>query len=248
MARDEHLHPLAPSLAVGAVGQDSRTASGEKPFRIVGHGSVGTLTAERASGARFSDDDPAAEPFRIAVRDNCRHRHGHIGANVRDEGLEFGKRLSGEHFDEHVERSAAGEPDGERIVVRYPVSGEHRSTGTHDVLREFVDRAFDAAARDRTGHRTVGTDDHGRSDRTRRGIEGANHRRDRCHVAGLPGAQRVVEDVVHSTSFDLGSERFRNHRFPAATIAQPMPARSAYTERYTRQPCSSGSARTCQPP
>ena len=63
-------------------------------------------------------------------------------------------------LDVHVQDAAAGEADGERVVVGDAVPLEDRRAGVDDLLAELVDRALDAAAGDRADGGAVGADQH----------------------------------------------------------------------------------------
>ena len=88
---------------------------------------------------------------------------------------ELGKRAARDRFDEDVDDAAAGEPDGEGVVVADAVTLRAAALpSAHHVVGQFVDRALDAAAGNRPAHGAVRRNDHRRTRRPRGGPEGAN--------------------------------------------------------------------------
>src|SRR3954465_4993265 len=100
-------------------------------------------------------------------------------------------------LDEDVQDAAAGQADGEGVVVADAVPLQGHLAGLDGVLRLLVDRALDAAAGDAADRCPVRTDQHRGAGRAGRG---APRRHDGAHADGLPRlppTDQVVEHVTH---------------------------------------------------
>ena len=185
--------------------QQPGAAGGEHAAGVGGHGVVQALQA-RACPTSRSGQSTSRRPSRSSgplttvttATGSCRvDRLGDLA--------ELGERLPGDRLDEHVEDAAAGQADGERVVVADAVALERRHAGLDDVLGLLVDRALDAAAGDAADRGAVGADEH-RGAR-RRGAE-RQVADDRAHPDGLPRlppADQVVEHLTHSIYPLLGA-------------------------------------------
>ncbi len=122
-------------------------------------------------GARVVHDDGRA---RAAV-DAADERHGRGGLGSRRERVQGARRVVvGEHgLDVDVERPAAAQPDGERVVVAVPERLAVARAGRDRVERRGVDGALDAPAGEAAEHGAVGADRHGGADRARHGPDAA---------------------------------------------------------------------------
>ena len=69
---------------------------------------------------------------------------------------QLGERRRVDRLDEDVDDAAAGQPDGERVVVADAVALQHRLAAGQHLLRQLVDRALDAAAGDAADRLAVG--------------------------------------------------------------------------------------------
>ena len=135
-----------------------------------------------------------ADLFREAGDDGG-ERDRFAGGDRRCEGAEIGKTPAGDRFDEDIDDPAAGQPDGECIVVGDAVAlQERRVAGAHGG-REVVDRTLDATAGHRADRGPVRADEHRRTGWTRGRSEGADHRADADDVAGLAPPQAWMHRV-----------------------------------------------------
>ena len=186
VAGHEHLHARAAALAVGAVGEHLAATRGQQACGVVGDGGIGALRAERPVSRVGSDHQPAAHPSGVDMGDHRGDRDGPVLGDVVGHGLELRERAARDRFDEDVDDSAAGKPDGECVVVGDPVALQPRRAVGHNVIGQFVDGALDAAARHRPAHRAVGRHHHRRSGRPRGGAEGADDGADTRGATRLP--------------------------------------------------------------
>src|SRR6478736_2868318 len=102
-----------------------------------------------------------------------------------------------ERLDEEVDRAAAGEADGEGLVVAVAERDEAGRAGGEDVQRFGDDGTLDTAAADRAGDLAGVADGHRRPRFTRSGALDVDHPRE-CDLVprGSPTID-VVEDVTH---------------------------------------------------
>ena len=141
----EHAELVAAPLAVGAVVQDAGRAVLEHAADVVGDGVV-EPRASRACRPRGPATPPAWRRAARAV-DDRRHGDRLAVADGRDDlGRAPGTSARDDRLDEDVDDAAAGEADGERVVVGDAVALQHRPSGGRHLLGEVVDRALDAAA------------------------------------------------------------------------------------------------------
>ncbi len=140
--------------------------------------------------ARVVHDDDRA---RAAV-DAADEGHGRGGLFPRRERVQGARRVVvREHrLDVDVQRPAAAQPDGERVVVAVPERLAVARAGRDRVERRGVDGTLDAPARQAAEHGAVGADRHRGADRARHGPRRGDHRR---HGEGWlprtePGASR----------------------------------------------------------
>ena len=205
----EHQHPrgrretghedrqsLAAPLPFGPVGQGCGPAGGQQSAGIIAHRVVQPGAAQRPGRIRRPDHQVPADLFRVAGDDGG-ERDRLAGGDGRCEGSEIGKIPAGDRFDEDIDDPAAGQPDGECIVVGDAVAlQERRVAGAHGG-REVVDRTLDATAGHRADRGPVRADEHRRTGWTRGRSEGADHRADADDVAGLPPPQQVGQHFPH---------------------------------------------------
>jgi hypothetical protein len=156
---DEQRQVVAAALPVAAVAQGTAAAGGEQAAGVVGGGRVQPFDAQRAGGAVGPHDQPPAQPVGVAA-DAGEHGHRGTGPDRGGHLTEFGEGVAVDPFDEHVDDAAAGQPDGERVVVADPVAPQHRGTGGGDLLGQLVHRAFHAAAGHAAHGRAVRADEH----------------------------------------------------------------------------------------
>src|SRR3984957_20927095 len=92
--------------------------------------------------------DAPARPGLARPRDHGRDRHRLAPLHGRGDLAELRETCLIDPLDEDVDDPAAGQPDGERVVVADPVGLEDGRTGLADLERQLVDGALHAA----TGH------------------------------------------------------------------------------------------------
>jgi hypothetical protein len=131
------------------------------------------------------------------VLDDGGQRHRPPGLDVRGDLTQLREGLLRDLLHIDVEDAAAGEPDGERVVVGDAVPLQHRLPGLDHRLRQLVDRAFHAATGHRTHRSLVGPDEHRRTGRARCGLERRDHGADADGVAGLPPLHELGQHVTH---------------------------------------------------
>jgi len=124
----------------------------EQAPHVVGDGVVAALAAEAAlvglaRAARPHDEAPA-HPLGVRVLDHRGDRDGAARLDVLGDRTELGEALGAHGLDEDVEDAAAGQPDGDGVVVADAVALEHRSPAGHHRLRQLVDGRLDTAAGD----------------------------------------------------------------------------------------------------
>src|ERR687886_516210 len=197
---------MAPKTTIRAAGvQHPGAAGGQHAACVVGDGVVQALQAEGARAAVGPDDQPPSHPVvragdagddgdRLVPRD----RLGHLA--------EPGEGLPRHRLDEDVEDPAAGQPDGEGVVVADAVPLEGRDAGLDDVLGLLVDRTLDAAAGDAAHSGAVGADEHRRAGRAGGRPPGGHHSAHADGLTRLPPADQVLEHVTHPTAPLLGVE------------------------------------------
>ncbi len=117
--------------------------------------------------------------------------------DVVGDGLQLGKSVAGHRLCEDVDDPAAGEADGECVVVGYPVALQFGSPALDHLVGEFVNRGLDTAPGHRARDCAVGSDDHRGAGRTRRGLDRADDGGDARCAAGTPDRQQIVEYVAH---------------------------------------------------
>ena len=205
VAGHEDLHARAAALAVGAIGEHLAAARGQQARGVVGDGGIGALRAERPVSRVGSDHEPAAHPRRVDMRDHGGDRDRPVLGDVVGHGLQLRKRRARDRFDEDVDDAAAGEPDGECVVVGDSVPLEPRRAVGHNVIGQFVDRALDAAARHRPAHRAVRRHHHRRPGRPRGGSEGPNDGADTRGATRFPDSHQLRQHVTHATQSRLNS-------------------------------------------
>ena len=198
MAGDEHLHACFLALAVRAVGQHGGAARGEQAPGVVGDRVVGARRPSDPVDVSRPDDQPAAEPSRVGVRDNRGDGGRTMRGDVVGDGLQLGKGVAGHRLGEDLDDAAAGQADGECVVVGDPVALQFGSSVRDHVVGELVDGGLDAAAGHRPRDRAVGGDHHGGPWRTRRGLDRSDDSGDAGRPAGSPDRQQFVEDVSHN--------------------------------------------------
>ena len=142
-------------------------------------------------------DEPAAKPGRVGMLDDCCHGDGTAGSDVVGDLTELGEGDAVDLLDVHVEDAAAGQSDGERVVVADAVALEHRSAVSGDLLAELVDGALDATTRDRADGFAGGADDHRSAGRPGCGLERGHDRAERDGVACAPPGHQLVEHLTH---------------------------------------------------
>ena len=147
-----------------------------------GHGLVGPA-ADPLAG--LGDEELRAEP--VALDDREEHR-ALVGL---DDALEAVEELLVRRVHEHVDLAAAGQPDGERELVRDPVLEELRLRAVEHLARVAEDLVLDTAARDGAGHLAALGDGELRADRARRRLPGRDHGRERDPLPARPPALDV---------------------------------------------------------
>ncbi len=81
-------------------------------------GVVGARRAERSRGRLVgADDEPPPHPRGVGVLDHRGERDRAAGIDVGGDLAQLGEGLAGDALDVHVEDPAAGQADGERVVV-----------------------------------------------------------------------------------------------------------------------------------
>ena len=126
VARDEHLHAGVLALSVGTVGQHGRLPGGKQSARVVGDRGVGPGRSERTVDRVLPDDQPAPDPTLVGVCDHGGDGGRAVRRDVVGDRLQLGKRVAGHRLGEDVDDSAAGEADGERVVVGHSVALQFR--------------------------------------------------------------------------------------------------------------------------
>ena len=138
-----------------------------------------------------ADDQPASEPGGSGWAMTVATAVGRCAAMSSAIASNCGKVLPRHRLGEDVDDPAAGQADGERVVVADAVALQLGLPGCDDLVGEFVDGGLDAAAGHRAGDRAVGGDDHGGAGRPRRGAHRAHDGRDARCAAGSPDRQQA---------------------------------------------------------
>ena len=130
---DEHLHALAAALAVGTVGQGLVRPPASSP-----RASSWTASSARAEpsdpvGSVGSDDHAASEPRGSGCSMTVATATGRAGI-ASTTASSCGKVLRDNVLDVHVEDAAAGQPDGEGVVVGDAVALEAGYAGLETSL------------------------------------------------------------------------------------------------------------------
>src|SRR6201999_4033414 len=90
------------------------------------------------------DDQPAAQPGRVGVRDNRGYGGRTLPGDIVGDGLQLGKGLAGHRLCEDIDDSSAGEANGECVVVGDSVAVQLGLSVGDDLVGEFVDGRLDA--------------------------------------------------------------------------------------------------------
>ena len=143
----EHGQLVAAALAVGAVVQEPGAAGLEHAARVVGDGVVEPRRPERAR-PRGPATPCAWPPIRPGPSTTVATATGSRSRTEAATAGSSGQVCSRHRLDEDVEDPAAGQADGERVVVGDAVPLQDRPPGRDDLLGQVVDRALDAAAGD----------------------------------------------------------------------------------------------------
>src|SRR6202012_4097284 len=116
---------------------------------------------------------------------------------------------------EDVDNPAAGQPDGEGVVIADPVGLEGGHAALADLKPQFVHGTFDAA----TGH---AADDlvisgagngHGRARSPGRAAIGTDHGGQAEGLAGLPPLRDPAQNVPHILTLTLNETTVVSHRW-----------------------------------
>ena len=189
---DEHVELVAAALAVGAVVQGRGAAGVEQAARRR------RAPRRRAAASRALPVDPVRPhdergvPRRsggpqttVATATGC-------SVPIAAATSPSSGNVSPVHLlDEHVDDPAAGQADGERVVVADAVALQHRTAVREDLLAELVDRALDAAAGDAADRLAVRADQHRRAGLARRRLAGADDGRQRRPSRRRPTSGRA---------------------------------------------------------
>ena len=163
---DEDVEALAEPLALRPVVEEAGGPGGEHADDVLAHGVVEALGAEAALGVVGPDDQMPPDEVRAA--DDGGDRDRFLGGDAARDAVELRPRLVVDALDEHLEDPAAGQADGEGVVVADPVGLVAREPVGEDLLAELVQRTLDAAAADRADRLAGVAHEHGRPGRTRR--------------------------------------------------------------------------------
>ncbi len=132
-----------PALAVRPERQDPGAAVLEHASSVVDHRGVEAGAAQRAPVLLLAEDQLRPDARTV---DHGGDRDRSAGCDRILHPGDVGEVLWIYPTDEQLDRAAAGQPDGERVVVSDAVADELRIARGEHRLRDLVDRAFDAAA------------------------------------------------------------------------------------------------------
>lgn len=139
------------------------------------------------------------------MRDHCCDRDRPVGGDVVGDIGQLGERALRHRLDEDVEDAAAGQSNGERIVIADAVTFQPGRSLAHNVIRELVHRTLDAPARNRPTDLAVRRHHHRRSGRPRRRSEGTHNGADTSGFTRFPDGQQLGQDFAHRTQSRLNS-------------------------------------------
>src|SRR4051794_30228187 len=155
-------------------------------------------------------------------------RRSYSGA-CSGKGSAMGAGLPVEGLDEEVDGAAAGEPDGERLVVGVAELHEARRAFTlEDGERLAHHRPFDAAAAHRSGDFAVVAHRHRRAGVAWAGALDVDNPRHRHPVAPCPPPFDVIQDVLHRTPLSIRSVEITRASSSNATNECPSTNASTY--------------------
>jgi hypothetical protein len=197
----EHAEVVQAPFTVRAVPADPGDALRQHAPGVVVHGLVQPVArAERALGrgrlpAGGPDDPARADPARAVDHGGDRDRL--VGLYRGGDLGQFGEPLLVDRLDENVDDPAAGQADGEGVVVADPVALKDRLAASHDRRGQLVGRALDAAA----GHAADDLAPGGHGERgarlAGRAAERAHHRGQADGLTGGPPLEDRLQDVSH---------------------------------------------------
>ena len=124
------------------------------------------------------------------------HDVGHgaaVGAGFREGFREVEREGLAQRFDQHADRAAAGEADGEGLVVADAVGEEAGLAVLQRLGRLDDDRAFDAAARDGARHLSVPRHGELAAHGARGRAPGLHHGGERRAAPGAVPGERLFE-------------------------------------------------------
>ncbi len=156
---DEHGDVVGDGLAVGAVAADAGRARGQPALGVAGDDPVELGVAERADRAACPGAR-GAWPRRPGRRRRWPGRPAAPARMAAASSSTGGLGLDG--LEEEVDGPAAGEPDGEGLVVAVAEGVQAAGAGRQRRQRRLDDRALDAPARDRPDDLAVVGDGHRR--------------------------------------------------------------------------------------
>ena len=190
---DEHAQVLGAGFAVHAVVTHAGAAASELAQRVAGDHAIEIGITEGAGRSPSLDHD--GRPGTGALDhggqgDGALVEHG--GAPLREH------RIGGiERFEEQMDGAAAGESDGEGLIIAVAEGHETSIAGGQHVEGLGHDGALDAAARDRPRHLAVVGDGHGRAGKTGTGPLDVDDARDgEAPSGGVPPIE-VVDEFLH---------------------------------------------------
>ena len=148
VAQDEDLEALAEPLALGSVVEKTGGARSEHPDGVLADRVVEPGGPERTLSPIGAHHEMTADGVRAL--DNGRDRDGLLRRDARSDPLELRPGRLVDPLDEHLEDSAAREPDRERIVITHAIRLEPANAVSENVLAHLKECSLDASAAHRS--------------------------------------------------------------------------------------------------
>ena len=147
-------------------------------------------------------------PRAVGGRDDVREHRGAL----RKYSVERGAVQRADRLDEHVDRAAARQADGEGEFVADAVGHDSRPTVAEDRHRLLVDRGFDAAVAYRAGDLLARSRDERRAERPRRRAGDADDGGDRDRFSRAEPLLELSGDLFHVLAASAAAGSLRKRR------------------------------------
>ena len=194
--RDKDIEALTQSLALGSITQEAGGSGRQHADGVFANRVVEPIGTQASLGAVGANHEVTTDEVR-PPHDGC---HGDRLARL-DAGLnavELGPRGVVHPFDEHFQYAAAGESDGESVVVADPVGLEPRLPVGQHFLTEFVESTFHAATADGADSLARAGDEHGGAGGSRCGFPGAHHRGHGHLPIAIASRNELIKHLAHA--------------------------------------------------